>query len=170
MNYLYVLIDNSFISFFMKNTQYLSNGICIKSLWFPFITCSSPSLASPSANPTNSSSQHIWEFMGDEGIWTEYQKPVSSSIYSICNQTTVLSHPNPLTLSNDIFIDQLDVKPNSSLDFLCLYRDVHWIARKSRGCISSTRSAKFHSLPEDSLTRFTSVVRYNKTLWQNPQK
>uniref|UniRef100_A0A8C1YBL4 WWE domain-containing protein n=2 Tax=Cyprinus carpio TaxID=7962 RepID=A0A8C1YBL4_CYPCA len=36
---------------------------------------SSPSLASPSANPTNSSSQHIWEFMGDEGIWTEYQKP-----------------------------------------------------------------------------------------------
>ncbi|XP_067283293.1 zinc finger CCCH-type antiviral protein 1 isoform X2 [Pseudorasbora parva] len=37
-----------------------------------------PVLTSPSANPTNSSSQHIWEFMGDEGIWTEYQKPVCS--------------------------------------------------------------------------------------------
>ncbi|XP_016343359.1 uncharacterized protein LOC107689742 [Sinocyclocheilus anshuiensis] len=36
---------------------------------------SSQTLASPSANPTNSSSQHIWEFMGDEGIWTEFQKP-----------------------------------------------------------------------------------------------
>lgn len=38
----------------------------------------SPTLVSPSANPTNSSSQHIWEFMGDEGIWTEYQKPECS--------------------------------------------------------------------------------------------
>ncbi|KAK9976119.1 hypothetical protein ABG768_021325 [Culter alburnus] len=36
---------------------------------------SSPLLATPSANPTNSTSQYIWEFMGDEGIWTEYQKP-----------------------------------------------------------------------------------------------
>ncbi|XP_073688941.1 uncharacterized protein [Garra rufa] len=36
---------------------------------------SSPIVASPSANPTNSSSHFIWEFMGDEGIWTEYQKP-----------------------------------------------------------------------------------------------
>ncbi|KAI2665293.1 Zinc finger CCCH-type antiviral protein 1 [Labeo rohita] len=34
-----------------------------------------PVVASPSANPTNYSSQTIWEFMGDEGIWTEYQKP-----------------------------------------------------------------------------------------------
>ncbi|CAM4566999.1 unnamed protein product [Leuciscus chuanchicus] len=32
-------------------------------------------LANPWANPTNSSSRYIWEFMGDEGIWTEYQKP-----------------------------------------------------------------------------------------------
>ncbi|KAG1953496.1 protein mono-ADP-ribosyltransferase PARP12 [Pimephales promelas] len=36
---------------------------------------SSQILASPLANPTNSSSHYIWEFMGDEGIWTEYQKP-----------------------------------------------------------------------------------------------
>lgn len=36
---------------------------------------SSQILASPLANPTNYSSQYIWEFMGDEGIWTEYQKP-----------------------------------------------------------------------------------------------
>ncbi|XP_016342676.1 zinc finger CCCH-type antiviral protein 1-like [Sinocyclocheilus anshuiensis] len=41
-----------------------------------------PTLASPSANPSNSSSHYIWEFMGDEGIWTEYQKPVSSSVYT----------------------------------------------------------------------------------------
>uniref|UniRef100_A0A8C2BIP8 WWE domain-containing protein n=1 Tax=Cyprinus carpio TaxID=7962 RepID=A0A8C2BIP8_CYPCA len=34
-----------------------------------------PLLASPSANPSNSSSHYIWEFMGDEGIWAEYQKP-----------------------------------------------------------------------------------------------
>uniref|UniRef100_A0A672Q6G3 Poly [ADP-ribose] polymerase 11-like n=1 Tax=Sinocyclocheilus grahami TaxID=75366 RepID=A0A672Q6G3_SINGR len=42
---------------------------------FDLLLCSSQTLASPSANPTNSSSQHIWEFMGDEGIWTEFQKP-----------------------------------------------------------------------------------------------
>lgn len=39
---------------------------------------SSPTLASPSTNPSNSSSHFIWEFMGDEGIWTEYQKPACS--------------------------------------------------------------------------------------------
>ncbi|XP_077090132.1 protein mono-ADP-ribosyltransferase PARP12 [Siphateles boraxobius] len=45
------------------------------------VTCNSSNqnssqiLESPLAFPTNSSSQYIWEFMGDEGIWTEYQKP-----------------------------------------------------------------------------------------------
>ncbi|XP_043093066.1 zinc finger CCCH-type antiviral protein 1 isoform X2 [Puntigrus tetrazona] len=34
-----------------------------------------PTLASPSANPSNSSSHYIWEFMDDEGVWAEYQKP-----------------------------------------------------------------------------------------------
>uniref|UniRef100_A0A673NC22 WWE domain-containing protein n=1 Tax=Sinocyclocheilus rhinocerous TaxID=307959 RepID=A0A673NC22_9TELE len=42
-----------------------------------------PTLASPLAKPSNSSSHYIWEFMGDEGIWTEYQKPVSSKIESL---------------------------------------------------------------------------------------
>ncbi|KAI7791592.1 hypothetical protein IRJ41_000402, partial [Triplophysa rosa] len=36
------------------------------------VTVNSSSL---SVTPTNSSTECIWEFMGDEGIWTEYQKP-----------------------------------------------------------------------------------------------
>ncbi|XP_051974908.1 protein mono-ADP-ribosyltransferase PARP12-like [Xyrauchen texanus] len=36
---------------------------------------SSPTLESPTTNSTDSSTEFIWEFNGDEGIWTEYQKP-----------------------------------------------------------------------------------------------
>lgn len=62
-----------------------------QSLCFLLITCSLPLLASPSANPSNSSSHYIWEFMGDEGIWTEYQKPVSSSVCTQPNNTVKTS-------------------------------------------------------------------------------
>ncbi|KAA0721156.1 hypothetical protein E1301_Tti020652 [Triplophysa tibetana] len=36
---------------------------------------SSPTSPSLSVTPTNSSAECIWEFMGEEGIWSEYQKP-----------------------------------------------------------------------------------------------
>ncbi|XP_051976990.1 uncharacterized protein si:ch211-244b2.3 [Xyrauchen texanus] len=36
---------------------------------------SSPTLESPTTNSNASSTEYIWEFKGDKGIWTEYHKP-----------------------------------------------------------------------------------------------
>lgn len=88
INYLYVcnqLFIEVPLSNFSWRIPYIFKTVSVnkhQSLFFIFITCSFHTLAPPSANPSNSSSHCIWEFMGDEGIWTEYQKPVSSSIYT----------------------------------------------------------------------------------------
>lgn len=72
-----------FIAMTQKNlSTHVSRKVRRRPKFNAIVTCdssyqnSSPILASLSANPTNSSlSGTIWEFMGDEGIWTEYQKP-----------------------------------------------------------------------------------------------
>lgn len=66
----------------MTQTNHIS-GLCRNVRRRPKLTSNTESLSSTSVLPTASSSQltgggYKWEFMGDEGVWTEYQAHICS--------------------------------------------------------------------------------------------